>query len=93
MKEVSEDIIYNITHEMESSADHIYREVESLIIAKEVDLAEERLKSNIQKALFNAIFFNKNIEAFQQEFILIKAKDILSPLVNRWQDIYWPVTK
>ena len=33
LKEVSEDI-YNMTHEMESSADHIYREVESLIIAR-----------------------------------------------------------
>jgi hypothetical protein len=80
--------IYNMTREMEESSANIMREVESFIIFGDVALAEERMTSNIKKALLDATFFNKNIELFQEDFEYVESKFMLDPLVEKWNRVY-----
>ena len=85
--DVREDI-YNMTIEMKDSSVNIMREVESLIFAEEVEYAEKRLKSNIKKALFDAEFFNKNIELSISAFEFIKANEALKDVLQDWYRVY-----
>ncbi len=76
-----------MNREMKRSAKNIMHEVESLIIVGDVSLAEKRMRTNIKKSIFDASFFNKNIEAFQEEFTLIEPK-ALEEQIAIWKRTY-----
>ncbi|MHA1476398.1 MAG: hypothetical protein ACTSQ5_14585, partial [Promethearchaeota archaeon] len=87
LEEVSKNI-FNMTREMEESSQNIMHEVESLIIASQIQLAEERLRFNIKYNITKALFFEENIKSFQEEFKIIRVKSQLSPLINKWNNVY-----
>ncbi len=87
IEEVSKNI-FNMTREMEESSQNIMHEVESLIIASQIELAEERLRFNIKYNITKALFFEENIKSFQEEFKIIRVKSLLSPLIDKWNKIY-----
>jgi hypothetical protein len=87
LKEITSDI-YNMTLEMKNATDNIMNEIESLILAEELTLAEDRMRVNIKKALFDASFFKKNIESFQEEFVFLKADLLLQPQIRDWNQVY-----
>ncbi len=87
LEEVSKNI-FNMTREMEESSQNIMHEVESLIIASQIKLAEERLRFNIKYNITKASFFEENIKSFQEEFNIIRVKSLLSPLIDKWDKIY-----
>ena len=87
LDEVSKNI-FNMTREMEESSQNIMLEVESLIIASQIELAEERLRFNIKYNITKALFFEENIKSFQEEFKIIRVKALLSPLIDKWNKIY-----
>jgi hypothetical protein len=87
LEEVSKNI-FNMTREMEESSQNIMHEVESLIIASQIELAEERLRFNIKYNITKALFFEENIKSFQEEFKIIRVKSLLSPLIDKWNNIY-----
>ncbi|QEE16559.1 hypothetical protein DSAG12_02389 [Promethearchaeum syntrophicum] len=87
LNEVSKNI-FNMTREMEESSQNIMLEVESLIIASQIELAEERLRFNIKYNITKALFFEENIKSFQEEFKIIRVKALLSPLIDKWNKIY-----
>jgi len=80
--------IENMTIEIQKSSQNIFREVESLILVDEIPIARQRLNSLIKNSLFDAEFFNKNIEKFQQEFSYINAKSLLKDKVIRWEQVF-----
>ncbi len=80
--------IENMTIEIQKSSQNIFREVESLILVDEIPLARQRLTSLIKNSLFDAEFFNKNVEKFQQEFSYIDAKNLLKDKVSRWEIVF-----
>ena len=71
LEEVSKNI-FNMTREMEESSQNIMHEVESLIIASQIELAEERLRFNIKYNITKALFFEENIKSFKEEFKIIR---------------------
>ena len=85
--EVSKNI-FNMTREMEESSQNIMHEVESLIIAGQIKLAEERLRFNIKYNITKSLFFEENIKSFKEEFNIIRVKSLLSPLIDRWNNVY-----
>ncbi len=87
LQDVREDI-YNMTREMKFSSQNIMHEVDSLIFAEEIELAEKRLRSNIKKALFDAEFFNKSIHQSIEEFEYFKAKESLNDVLTEWNIIF-----
>ncbi len=80
--------IENMTMEIQKSAQNIFREVESLILVDEIPLARQRLTSLIKNSLFDAEFFNKNVEKFQKEFTYLDAKNLLKDKVSRWEIVF-----
>jgi hypothetical protein len=86
--DVAKEDIYNMTREMRDSSANIMREVESLIFVDEIEYAEQRLKSNIKKALFDAEFFNKNVQQSLDDFEYIKGRDALGDVLKDWEKVY-----
>ncbi len=80
--------IENMTIEIHKSSQNIFREVESLILVDEIPLARQRLTSLIKNSLFDAEFFNKNVEKFQKEFSYLDAKNLLKDKVSRWEIVF-----
>ncbi|MHA1341390.1 MAG: prenyltransferase/squalene oxidase repeat-containing protein [Promethearchaeota archaeon] len=80
--------IYNMTLEMKSSASNIMQEVDTLILANEVELAEKRLKNNIKKALFDAEFFNKTIQQSIKSFEYIKIEEQIKDVLKEWENVF-----
>ncbi|HMF32494.1 MAG TPA: hypothetical protein VKK79_13815, partial [Candidatus Lokiarchaeia archaeon] len=87
IREFEQDI-ENMTFEIQKSSRNIYSEVESLIIVDEVRVARQRLNSLIKNSLFDASFFNKNVEKFQSEFTYLNAKNLLRDKVLRWEQVF-----
>ncbi|MHA1733439.1 MAG: hypothetical protein ACTSU5_15940 [Promethearchaeota archaeon] len=85
--EVKTDVM-NFTSEMMRSRNNIMREVESLILVEEVDLARQRMKVSIKNALFDAQFFNKNVEKFREEFEFINVDRSLRDDIASWERVY-----
>ena len=82
------DDIYNMHREIVQSSELIMREVESLILAGEIEYAELRLKNNIKKALLDAEFFNQSIHQQLDEFEFINAPEAVSAYLYDWVTLY-----
>lgn len=80
--------IENFTREMKQSHKNIMKEVESLILIEEVEWAKRRLTSSIKNALFDAEFFNKNVEKFIDAFTYLDPQYSLQDQISAWRRTY-----